>query len=265
MLLRIAEEVEVYLVELGDDGRLIGCSSTSWSTGWPRVLAWWSVTTARLPPGRRRPTGASVVDRVVDGLAPPAAPTNCSTRAAWPRSCGLPARSDDTDVGHRAAGLPAAQPLAAVLRHHRRADRGPFVSLQRIMRASLGDLEQVEGVGEARARSVKDGLARLAEASISSATSSGRPGGSVGRRLRIVVPVGRAPAPCTMGCFPYAVPCRSPSPGPARNARRTVFDIGDKVVYPHHGAAVVERRETKEAFGEKQEYLVLRLAYGDLT
>ena len=36
-------------------------------------------------------------------------------------------------------------------------------------------------------------------------------------------------------------------------------------MYPHHGAAVVERREVKEAFGEKKEYLVLRLAYGDLT
>ena len=44
-----------------------------------------------------------------------------------------------------------------------------------------------------------------------------------------------------------------------------MFDIGDKVVYPHHGAAIVERREVKEAFGEKKEYLVLRLAYGDLT
>ncbi len=44
-----------------------------------------------------------------------------------------------------------------------------------------------------------------------------------------------------------------------------MFDIGDKVVYPHHGAAIVERREVKEAFGEKREYLVLRLAYGDLT
>jgi CarD family transcriptional regulator len=43
------------------------------------------------------------------------------------------------------------------------------------------------------------------------------------------------------------------------------FDVGDKVVYPHHGAATVERREFKEAFGEKKEYLVLRLAYGDLT
>ena len=44
-----------------------------------------------------------------------------------------------------------------------------------------------------------------------------------------------------------------------------MFDVGDKVVYPHHGAAVVERREIREAFGEKREYLVLRLAYGDLT
>jgi CarD family transcriptional regulator len=43
------------------------------------------------------------------------------------------------------------------------------------------------------------------------------------------------------------------------------FDIGDKVVYPHHGAAVIERKETKEAFGEEKVYLVLRLSYGDLT
>src|SRR4051794_15747165 len=43
------------------------------------------------------------------------------------------------------------------------------------------------------------------------------------------------------------------------------FDVGDKVVYPHHGAAVIERRETKQAFGEEKEYLILRLAYGELT
>jgi CarD family transcriptional regulator len=43
------------------------------------------------------------------------------------------------------------------------------------------------------------------------------------------------------------------------------FDVGDKVVYPHHGAATIEKREKKEAFGEKRDYLVLRLAYGDLT
>ena len=43
------------------------------------------------------------------------------------------------------------------------------------------------------------------------------------------------------------------------------FAVGDKVVYPHHGAATIEKREKREAFGKKQDYLVLRLAYGDLT
>jgi CarD family transcriptional regulator len=43
------------------------------------------------------------------------------------------------------------------------------------------------------------------------------------------------------------------------------FDVGDKVVYPHHGAAVIEKREKKVVFGEEREYFVLRIAYGDLT
>ena len=44
------------------------------------------------------------------------------------------------------------------------------------------------------------------------------------------------------------------------------FEVGDKVVYPHHGAAVIEKREKRESpSGEQREYLVLRLAYGDLT
>jgi CarD family transcriptional regulator len=43
------------------------------------------------------------------------------------------------------------------------------------------------------------------------------------------------------------------------------FKPGDRVVYPHHGAAVIERKETRTAFGEETEYLVLRMAHGDLT
>jgi CarD family transcriptional regulator len=43
------------------------------------------------------------------------------------------------------------------------------------------------------------------------------------------------------------------------------FKVGDRVVYPHHGAAVIERKETKEVFGEKTEYFVLKVAHGDLT
>ena len=41
--------------------------------------------------------------------------------------------------------------------------------------------------------------------------------------------------------------------------------MGDRVVYPQHGAAVIEKRESKSFFGEDREYLVLKVAFGDLT
>ena len=43
------------------------------------------------------------------------------------------------------------------------------------------------------------------------------------------------------------------------------FSVGDTVVYPHHGAAVIEKKERRELSGEERDYLVLRLTYGDLT
>ena len=43
------------------------------------------------------------------------------------------------------------------------------------------------------------------------------------------------------------------------------FKAGDRVVYPHHGAAVVEKKEKITAFGEERDYLVLRMAHGEMT
>lgn len=43
------------------------------------------------------------------------------------------------------------------------------------------------------------------------------------------------------------------------------YKVGDKVVYPHHGAAVVEKREKRVLDGKRRSYLVLRLASSDLT
>jgi CarD family transcriptional regulator len=43
------------------------------------------------------------------------------------------------------------------------------------------------------------------------------------------------------------------------------FKVGDKVVYPHHGAATIERLEEREMFGEMRDYFILKLAYGELT
>src|SRR5713226_4768753 len=45
----------------------------------------------------------------------------------------------------------------------------------------------------------------------------------------------------------------------------TLFDVGDRVVYPHHGAAVIERKEQRDSFGEQREYLVLHVDQGELT
>ena len=43
------------------------------------------------------------------------------------------------------------------------------------------------------------------------------------------------------------------------------FKVGDRVVYPHHGAAVIQKKETREVFGETKECLVLQMVHGDLV
>ena len=43
------------------------------------------------------------------------------------------------------------------------------------------------------------------------------------------------------------------------------FKVGETVVYPHHGAAVIESIETRTIKGEEKLYLVLKVAQGDLT
>ncbi|OIQ77981.1 RNA polymerase-binding transcription factor CarD [mine drainage metagenome] len=43
------------------------------------------------------------------------------------------------------------------------------------------------------------------------------------------------------------------------------FQVGETVVYPHHGAALIESIETRVIKGEDRIYLVLKIAQGDLT
>lgn len=43
------------------------------------------------------------------------------------------------------------------------------------------------------------------------------------------------------------------------------FKVGETVVYPHHGAALIEAIETRTIKGEEKSYLVLKVAQGDLT
>ncbi len=43
------------------------------------------------------------------------------------------------------------------------------------------------------------------------------------------------------------------------------FEMGDNVVYPHHGAGVVIKKETKELLGEKRDYLTIKILHNDMT
>ena len=43
------------------------------------------------------------------------------------------------------------------------------------------------------------------------------------------------------------------------------FTVGETVVYPHHGAALIEAIEKRVIKGEEKAYLVLKVAQGDLT
>ena len=43
------------------------------------------------------------------------------------------------------------------------------------------------------------------------------------------------------------------------------FELGHNVVYPHHGAGKVCAKEIKEVFGERREYLTIKILHNDMT
>ena len=43
-----------------------------------------------------------------------------------------------------------------------------------------------------------------------------------------------------------------------------MFSVGDKVVYPMHGAGTIQNIEEKEVLGETRAYYILRIPYGNL-
>jgi CarD family transcriptional regulator len=43
------------------------------------------------------------------------------------------------------------------------------------------------------------------------------------------------------------------------------FEIDEEVVYPHHGAGIVIKKEVKKVFGEEREYLTIKILHNDMT
>ncbi len=43
-----------------------------------------------------------------------------------------------------------------------------------------------------------------------------------------------------------------------------MYKVGDKVVYPHHGAGTVVKKEVREVLGAKREYMTIQIAHNDM-
>ena len=44
-----------------------------------------------------------------------------------------------------------------------------------------------------------------------------------------------------------------------------LYELGDKVVYPHHGAGTIVSKEVREVLGQKREYLTIKILHNDMT
>jgi diadenylate cyclase len=160
MVRRIADEIAGYVVELGTDGRLLALQLEELMAGVEadRIL----VVRDYLPgPGRRHRTPDDALSEL-DTLSA----TDLIDLVAVAKALGYPGASDalESAVPPRGFRLLAKVPRLPGTVVERLVDH--FGSLQRLLGATVEDLQAVDGVGDARARSVREGLSRLAEASI---------------------------------------------------------------------------------------------------
>jgi diadenylate cyclase len=159
MVRRIADEISGYVVELGTDGRLLALQLDELMAGVDadRTL----VIRDYLPTGRK----ARTLDEALVELDLLSA-TEMIDLVAVAKAIGYPGASDalDAAVSPRGFRLLAKVPRLPTQIVDRLVDH--FGSLQRLLGATVEDLQAVDGVGDARARGVREGLSRLAEASI---------------------------------------------------------------------------------------------------
>ncbi|MBV8297018.1 MAG: DNA integrity scanning protein DisA [Acidimicrobiia bacterium] len=158
MVRRIAEEIEGYIVELGTDGRLVLLQLEELMGGveddrrlvikdYSQADDTWQLSNAM----------SALADLSTEDLL------DLKSVMSVLR---LPAEAGELDMslqprGYRLLSKIPRLPDAVIERIVQR-----FGNLQKIMRATIDDLDDVEGVGGTRARAIKDGLSRLAETSI---------------------------------------------------------------------------------------------------
>ncbi|HVQ87206.1 MAG TPA: DNA integrity scanning diadenylate cyclase DisA [Actinomycetes bacterium] len=161
MVRRIASEIDGYVVELGSDGRLLSLQLDELIGGVDAdrefvIRDYLPSTTARK--ARTAEQAGVELDELSDA--------DLLDLILVAKSLGLSSTADDLDAsvsprGYRLLARVPRLPSAVV---DRLVDQ--FGGLQRLLAAGIDDLQTVDGVGEARARTVREGLSRLAESSI---------------------------------------------------------------------------------------------------
>lgn len=158
MVRRIAEEISGYVIELGTDGRLLTLQLEEMTAG---------VSAER--DNLIKDYVPDDLDRSVDGVMHAMAALNSSelldlsNAAVAMGYSGLPERLDDS-ISPRGYRMLRKVPRLPRLIIERLVDH--FEGLQPMLSASMDELMTVDGVGETRARMVREGLSRLAESSL---------------------------------------------------------------------------------------------------
>lgn len=157
MVRRISEEIAGYVVELGTDGRLLSLQLDELTGGIGSDSE--LVIRDYLDAARRDGEAIQASLAALDS-------TELLDLGLIARELGLPSGVEmlDAATGPRGYRLLSKVPrLPATI-----VDRlvGHFSGLQKLLAANIDDLMAVDGVGEQRARAVREGLSRLAESSI---------------------------------------------------------------------------------------------------
>ncbi|MCG7286148.1 DNA integrity scanning diadenylate cyclase DisA [Cellulomonas sp. ACRRI] len=157
MVRRISVEIAGYVVELGTDGRLLSLQLDELTGGIGSDSE--LVIRDYLDSARRDGEAIAASLAALDS-------TELLDLALIARELGLPSGVEMLDAatgprGYRLLSKVPRLPAAIV-------DRlvGHFSGLQKLLAANIDDLMAVDGVGEQRARAVREGLSRLAESSI---------------------------------------------------------------------------------------------------
>jgi len=158
MVRRISHEIQGYIIELGTDGRLVALQLNELIGGIGSDLE--HVLRDYSP--KADPARIAEISRNLSGLDPSELLdlSRIAQVLKFPRA-GETLDSPIAPSGYRLLSKVPRLPVTVrdrIVAH--------FGSLQKLLAASVDDLIEVEGIGEQRARTVREGMSRLAESSI---------------------------------------------------------------------------------------------------